>query len=322
MSNPIIPRSKKDPTKQASKVKRAISEIKDRYKLAWSEIDKLINSINFTYQSNSKDWIMINSQFDDLPLLIPTYNKGKFDLSAGEYDSLLFSIDSIIDAMLLDGGQINLWFFDYITEEANSGILDVFTNLAAQSEIYDERESIMQILTSQPFADRLEISKRNDYSKWADLAGKTKREIAEVIAESIARGVSTKEAASIIKKRMNVSYSYAKSMAQTEMLMSYRNARIAESQRAEEELGVKNRLLWISALIPTTRKSHGELMGKIKTREFVMDFYSRDGNRNNCYCSQSEVVIDREGNPIILESTLKRLKEDREAWEKSAAVFA
>ena len=139
----------------------------------------------------------------------------------------------------------------------------------------------------------------------------------KVITDAVARGVNPRETASVISKRLDVSMSKAKTIAQTEQVGALRQAQWNETDWAADRLGLNTGLLWLSALKPTTRTWHASRHGKVYTTEEVRDFYAENGNRYNCYCSQIPVLLNDDGS-IFNEGLAEKLAKERKQWPKAA----
>lgn len=118
----------------------------------------------------------------------------------------------------------------------------------------------------------------------------------------------------VISKRLDVSMSRAKTIAQTEQVGALREAQWNETTWAQDRLGLRTKLLHLSALKPTTRQTHAFWHGKVRTVEEVREWYSKDGNRFDCYCSQIPVIVNNEGELINI-GLVRRLEEERKSWE-------
>lgn len=123
----------------------------------------------------------------------------------------------------------------------------------------------------------------------------------------------------VISKRLDVSMSKAKTIAQTEQVGALREAQWNETTWVQDRLGLRTKLLHLSALKPTTRAWHASRHGKLYTVEEVREWYSKDGNRFNCYCSQIPAVVDEKDNVVNI-GLAKRLEEERAAWMTQQAA--
>ena len=75
-------------------------------------------------------------------------------------------------------------------------------------------------------------------------------------------------------------------------------ARMRRISEAESAPG-NYKLMHLSALSPTTRKSHAERHGKLYTAEEAKEFWSVPANRVGCKCSITAVLMDSNGNPVV-----------------------
>lgn len=238
----------------------------------------------------------------------------QYDFSAQRAATISDEIQRILDEVLLDGAGFNqLWIGIDVGGAYESGMMIAHGNLANMSADYAAQRTISDILYSEPYMRRLGIAYSSTYSDWRGLSDQGRAQLASVITEGIATGKSPAGVKDDIVKRLDVSHSYAKQLAQTEITGALRKARQDEATEANVLLGLNVALLWSSALIPTTRISHGSLHGSIKTPQWVADFYSKDGNRHNCHCAQTEVLIV-DGEPQMTERAKERYAEAKAAW--------
>lgn len=309
---PILPRGKINPlgVLATKPVKSVFQILDDKYEQIRIEVESVIGAMRYSESP-------VNNAFYFHDGVLYTVNETvKYSLTPAETQSIFDQITNIIDEILLDGGKRNLWLYEFTSKSGEAGGLQTFQNLSNQSELYAERTFLQQVLTSPAYINLINIANNGIFDSYRDLTAKATQDLNAITGDAIIRGIGPKELARIIEKRLGVSKSSARLKAQTVLLNTYREARRAESQRAEDEFGIKTGLLWTSALIPTTRVSHAKEHGEIKTREWVADFYSKDGNLYNCYCAQTEVLI-LEGKPQISEVALERMKEEKEKWEKA-----
>ncbi len=266
-------------------------------------------------ETNAQNWHFLCHVNGEDPTLYQV-NAGKFiyDMSAQQLSDLLNIVQAILDDHLLEGGERDLWAFDYVTQEAQRGTLEAFNNLSQQSDFYASQTTLQQILSSPAYQNQIASAYLSTYSDWKLESDRARGDIANIIADAVARGVNPRETAQVISKRLDVSISRAKNMAQTEQVGALRQAQWNETDWAAERLGLNTGLLWISALKPTTRPWHASRHGKVYTTEEVRDFYAVNGNRYNCYCSQIPVLLNDDGS-IFNEGLADKLKKERNAWQ-------
>ncbi|HDM8081165.1 TPA: phage head morphogenesis protein [Yersinia enterocolitica] len=240
-----------------------------------------------------------------------------YDMTAQRLADLLERVQTILDDYLLEGNGQNIWSLQYISDEYQRGTLNAFTNLSVQSQVYAQQTTLSALLSTPAYQNQIVAAFISTYSDWKGVSDAARADLANIISDSIGRGVNPRETAGIISKRLNVSMSSAKRIAQTEQVGALRQAQWAETEWAKERLALNTALLHLSALKATTRTSHAFWHGKTRTVEEVREWYSRDGNRYHCYCSQIPVILDIDG-MIVNSGIVERLSKERKEWQQSA----
>lgn len=243
-------------------------------------------------------------------------NAGKFiyDMSEQELAELLKAVQSILDDYLLDGGEQNLWAMDYVVAEAQRGTLEAFNNLSQQSQVYASQTTLQQLLSSPGHLNQVATARLTTFSDWKVISDTARGDLTNIITDAVARGVNPRETANVISKRLDVSMSKAKTIAQTEQVGALRQAQWNETDWAADRLGLNTGLLWLSALKPTTRPWHRSRHGRVYTTEEVRDFYAENANRYNCYCAQVPALLDDNGK-LFNEGLTDKLAAERKAWK-------
>ena len=77
------------------------------------------------------------------------------------------------------------------------------------------------------------------------------------------------------------------------------------------------RLLWESALMPTTRVWHASRHSKTYTAAEVEEFYQRDGNIYNCHCTVVPVITTTDGTFFFQDGMQKEMGAELSKWRKS-----
>ncbi|SWO48261.1 phage head morphogenesis protein, SPP1 gp7 family [Klebsiella pneumoniae] len=268
--------------------------------------------------NGEQSWLMCNNEGADLSLYQVNARTYVYDMTAAQLADLLQIVQTILDDALLDGGSQNLWALDYVAAEYERGTLEAFNNLSQQSPVYTSQTTLQQLLSSPAYQNQIASAYISTYSDWKGISDAARADLANVIADAIGRGINPRETASIVSKRLDVSMSRAKTIAQTEQVGALRQAQWNETDWAADRLGLKTGLLWLSALKPTTRWWHAAEHGKVKTTEWVREFYSRDGNKYHCYCGQIPVLLNDDGS-IFNKGLAEKLAKEREQWLKPAA---
>ncbi len=317
IGTPIVPRNKADPTQSSRQVSRMFNDIEDRYLNIKRRLKELFDQRLTGRQretNGDQSWMMCNN--DGAEPSLYQVNAGKFiyDMNAAELASLLQIVQTILDDALLDGGSQNLWALEYVAAEYERGTLNAYTNLSVQSPVYASQTTLIQLLSSPAYQNQIASAYISTYSDWKGISDTARADLANVIADSIGRGVNPRETASIVSKQLDVSMAKAKTIAQTEQVGALRQAQWNETDWAADRLGLNTGLLWLSALKPTTRSWHAIRHGKVYTTEEVRDFYASNGNRYNCYCSQIPVLLNDDGS-IFNEGLADKLAQERKAWQ-------
>ncbi|WOY02477.1 phage minor head protein [Dickeya fangzhongdai] len=297
-------------------------DIEDRYYAIKLELKAQLDRILIGRErlGNSQTWHFLCHTNGDDPTLYQV-NAGTFiyDMSAQQMRDLLQVVQTILDDHLLAGGEQNLWALDYVSAEFQRGTFEAFNNLSQQSQVYASQTTLQQLLSSPAYQNQIASAYISTYSDWKLEADRARGDLANVIADAIGRGVNPRETAQVISKRLDVSMSRAKNIAQTEQVGALRQAQWNETDWAADRLGLNTGLLWLSALKPTTRAWHASRHGKVYTTEEVRDFYAENGNRYNCYCSQIPVLLNDDGS-IFNEGLADKLKKERQQWATKEAA--
>lgn len=267
---------------------------------------------------NSHNWhFLCHDNGEDMRLYQVNAGKFIYDMSAQELANLLEAVQGILDDYLLDGGEQNLWAMDFVAVEAQRGTLEAFNNLSQQSQVYASQTTLQQLLNSPGYLNQIAAARLTTFSDWKVISDTARGDLTNIITDAVARGVNPRETASVISKRLDVSMSKAKAIAQTEQVGALRQAQWNETGWAADRLGLNSGLLWLSALKPTTRLWHASRHGKVYTTEDVRDFYAVNGNRYNCYCSQIPALLNADGS-IFNEGLADKLAKERKLWSKSS----
>ncbi|KSZ03878.1 phage head morphogenesis protein [Enterobacter sp. 50858885] len=264
---------------------------------------------------NSHNWhFLCHDHGADMRLYQVNAGKFIYDMSAQELADLLEAVQGILDDYLLDGGEQNLWAMDYVAAEAQRGTLEAFNNLSQQSQAYASQTTLQQLLSSPGYLNQISAARLTTFSDWKVISDTARGDLTNIITDAVARGVNPRETASVISKRLDVSMSKAKNIAQTEQVGALREAQWNETDWASERLGLNTGLLHLSALKPTTRTTHAFWHGKVRTVQEVRDWYAVDGNKYHCYCGQIPVLLNDDGS-IFNEGLAEKLKKERKQWK-------
>ncbi|GAA6558953.1 phage minor head protein [Klebsiella pneumoniae] len=269
--------------------------------------------------NGDRSWLMCNNEGAEPSLYQVNAGTYIYDMTAAQLADLLQIVQTILDDALLDGGSQNLWALDYVAAEYERGTQQAFTNLSVQSPVYASQTTLQQLLSSPAYQNQIASAYISTYSDWKGISDTARADLANVIADAIGRGINPRETASIVSKRLDISMSRAKNIAQTEQVGALRQAQWNETDWASERLGLNTGLLHLSALKPTTRTTHAFWHGKVRTVQEVRDWYAVDGNKYHCYCSQIPVLLNDDGS-IFNQGLAEKLAKERKQWATKEAA--
>lgn len=302
-----------DPTQQKGREKRAYADFRRRLRAINAEIQERV-----VYQLQPRE-IAVNGL---RAYLLNAERAYIYELDYLQLRRIDETIAEIIRRIMMQRGeQYDNWFQAYTAEAYQQGAAYAQSSLAVQSAVYSSAYSnIESVLFTPEYQRRIAVVTSRTFNSMEgftdDLITTTRR----ILGDTIAQGKSPRWAAQQLKGYLvdtegdqKKAASRAATIARTELGVSYRSAVMDESQRASESLGLVTKLLWVSALMATTRKTHGEKHSEILTRAQVADFYSKNGNSINCRCSQSVVVVDEKGDAYA-KRILDKMKKQEAAW--------
>ena len=269
-------------------------------------------------ETNSQQGYILGNN-EDGPATLYQVNAGTYiyDMTAAQLADLLQRVQLILDDVLLEGGSQNLWALEYVAAEYERGTHQAFTNLSVQSPVYAQQTTLAQLLSTPSYQNQIAAAYVSTYSEWKGISDATRSDLANVISDAIGRGISPRETAQVISKRLDVSMAQAKNIAQTEQVGALRKAQWQETDWARERLGLNTAILWLSALKPTTRAWHAARHGHTYTTEEVEAFYAERGNRYHCYCANVPCLLDDNGK-IVNPGLVERLAKERKDWQQAA----
>lgn len=298
--NPAIPGTPRDRTGSAGLLRRALAQINQRF-------DGLRKDVLAIFAR-----IPVYALNDEAALV-------RYGMTPEVMDQTMLDIQAALERWLQDGRQARylFWWNPFVDQAAQLGTAQSAANLAQLSSVYATARSLDQVIRSEPYRVRVGLARIKSYEHWTGLKGEAQSRLAGIIGRAVADGLNPRAAAKLIAEGLSVTKSKARQYAQTDITDTLRQARWAEAEATTEELGIKIGMLWTSALLPTTRRTHAARNGGVYLTDEVRAFYSRDGNRYNCHCGQTECLLDSSGKPILTNRVKKVMTEERVAWMSS-----
>jgi len=276
----IIPGTAEDPTALDAKVRLAAKDFARRFREIGRRYRKRLEMI--------PAYPVVNARYT-------------FLLDSVSMPALLEDLGRIVDSILLEGGDQNLWLYEvHVAVAERRGVAQAFANLSAQSPAYKaEKRTLENVLRSDPVRRRMALTKTRVFEEMKGLVGEAKTDLARVLTEGIGRGKNPLEIGREIAERLPVNVSRGTKIARTEMTMALKRAKWDEAEEAKEQFGLRSMEMHLSALSPTTRPTHAERHAKLYTVAQVRDWWSKDANAINCKCSTTTVLVDAKGKPLV-----------------------
>lgn len=277
---PILPSRPADPTGVDALERKAMKAFARRFRLVGKAYIEALNRIPAQPVANKS----YTYQLD--PLIL---------------HSIMNQTSSSVDAILLQGGESNLWFFEsYVDVAYRRGTAQSYSNLARQSSAYrGAHGTLRSLLTQEPYRRRIALLAAREFEEMKGLSNQVKADMIRVLTDGLGRGLNPRDIAQRLTKQTRLSLGRANRIARTEITTALRRARMDETQDANERYGLVTKEMHYSALSPTTRISHAERHGNLYTIDQQREWWSQDANSINCKCTSISILVDPEGKPLF-----------------------
>lgn len=300
---PILPRDLRDPT-GVDTLERG----------AMREFDRRMRKVLKAYKA----------ALARIPVEPAVNRRYAFQLDRFLLQSLLASLDIEVDTILFgDSPSDGTWFFEsYVGVAYQRGTAQEYANLAQQSPAYKAgQESLGNVIRSEPYRRRVALVRARVFEEMKGLSAGVKADMSRVLTDGVGRGLNPRDIARNLTDQAGIEARRANKIARAEIPTALRRARWDEADEAEEEYGLQTKELHLSALSPTTRATHAARHGKLYSRERVRDWWSEDGNSNNCKCATVSVMVDDDGQPVV-PSIIQRAKQAKTNMEKRGYAWS
>lgn len=308
-----------DPTQQKGREKRAYADFRRRLRAINAEIQERVID-----QLQPRE-IAVNGL---RAYLLNAERVYIYELDYLQLRRIDETIAEIIQRIMMQRGeQYDNWFQAYTAEAYQQGAAYAQSSLAVQSAVYASSYSdIESVLFTPEYQRRTAVVTSRTFNSMEGFTDELITTTRRILGDTIAQGKSPRWAAQQLKGYLvdtegdqRKAASRAATIARTELGVAYRSAVMDESQRASESLGLVTKLLWVSALLSTTRLDHASRHGKTYTRAEVTDFYSKRGQAINCRCSQTPVVVDENGDAFA-KKIFEKMAKQEERWMQSQGI--
>lgn len=277
MSAPILPRNPVDPQGTETLEAKAMRDYAKRLKqcpqfyldvLAQIPVEIVTNATTYRYQL-------------DTALLM----------------ALLDGAGEKVDALLLEGGDVEPWLFtQYVEVGMTRGIAQQVANLSAQSAAYKATRG--QVLISEPHRRRMILTRARVFEEMQSLSQQVKTDLSRLLTDGMGRGQNPLTIGRNLREQLGIEQFRADRIARTEVGTAQRRAKWDEADDAAEEYGNRTKEMHFSALSATSRRSHVERHGKLFSRNECRTWWAEGANGINCRCGTITTLVDKDGNPI------------------------
>lgn len=296
-SNPAIPGNVKDRTGTAGILRRASAEIRRR----WTGLQK-----------------DVLAAFDGIQTLaVNDTSKTLYMLTPEQMQSLSIELQAALARWIADGRDPAhiAWWSGYVQESSQLGAAQSVANLTQLSASYAASRALETVIYSAPYKNRLAMAQIKSQDHWTSLAAKQRADLTGIIGRAVVDGKNPRVVRKEIQEALGVGKSRAMLYAQSEIPGALREARIAENDYAAQDMSIKTAILWTSALTSRTRAWHASRNGRTYSTDEVRAFYSQGGNRFNCLCGLTDVLLDAEGRPILTKALQSAMANERKRWQ-------
>lgn len=296
----LIPKSKVNPTQTTALLIQATKEAKQRVSAFGAEALAAFAAIPVHSLNLAQD---------------EEEEQVAYGLSTEEMIALAALLALLADRYLVDGDYRTSWFSRYVDDARRLGLAQSSSNLAGQDDVYRWTRPLESVLSSLGFRSKSDLAKIESFNHWKGLSDDAKLKLSNIITQAVKQGTPPAEVVKQLETAIGVTASKAKRIADTDIPIALREAIIEEGEEAAKALGVEVKLLWVSALTPTTRSWHASRHSRLYTAAEVRAFYSVNGNRYSCKCSVTQVIL-RDGVADINPAIQQRMKAAKVAWQK------
>ena len=312
-----------DPTQQKGREKRAYADFRRRLRAINTEIqERVVDQLRpLEIAVNGLRAYLLNAEKVYI-----------YELDYLQLRRIDETIAEIIQRIMMQRGEHwDVWMQAYTAEAYQQGAAYAQSSLAVQSAVYASAYSdIESVLFTPEYQRRIAVVTSRTFNSMEKFSGDLITTTRQILGDTIAQGKSPRYAAELLKGYLlddkgdkdgaaRRAASRAATIARTELGVAYRSAVMDESQRASESLGLVTKLLWVSALMSTTRKTHGERHANLYTRAEVTEFYSKNANSINCMCSTTPTVVDDNGDAFV-KKVISKMETQERRWMQSQGI--
>jgi len=294
-----------DPTGQKGNRLKGRRGLRRRLKKAEREVKTLFKTIPRTRRQITK--------LQNRSAVIPVYD---YQITPEELEILNRRVAGVLDAELLqtstDRLPPNWWWASVVELPYRQGTAEEIVNfnqlltaeiieIRRQRGIPTQRLEIASVLLSAEYQTAARTVYAANFEVIKTLSDRTADQVNQMINLGIQAGNTPTKIAEMISERFDVARSSADRIANTEVNKAYNDARLNAVDVAAKQTGLRAGVIHLSALMPTTRETHGDRHGNAYTTAQQRQWWNSNANRINCHCSTTTVLIDNKGRVIDTE---------------------
>lgn len=300
---PIIPRSLVDPTGQTARVRAATAAFEER-------LERIAVGVREIYEPElaRTGTVVVNAAQYEFRLLPEVLQRLNAELT------------TLAESILLEGGPDALWFAsEFVIPAYQAGTAQQHANLAQQSATYvASRPSVLSVISSEPYQRRIGYLRAREFEEMAGFTGDVVKNVSLQLSQGMAMGRNPLDIARDMSDSVTGGLWRAERIARTEINNALRQARLDEAEQTTRDLGIATLEMHLSALSPTSRRTHMERHGTVHTVQAQRTWWATGANSINCKCSTVSVLVDEAGRPLVpaVEARARALR-DRKLAEYS-----
>lgn len=240
------------------------------------------------------------------------------------------TIDNLLNEQYLDNFtnyNNQFWLDEFIRSSYLNGAQDAYNsaaNVTAKQASAALAASLKEVSESSSFIagqlNRASLVGSRTFENMKGLTALTRADLSATLFDGMRRGLGVIELTNNVVARVGVSHSRGTRIVRTEINQAYRQSTRRETDVLNDDVygdsGFSLVMLWFSALTSTTRRTHARRHGKTYTTEAVDSFYSKDANEINCYCSQSQVLVDDKTGEVFQSDLMAQMTDQRKEYFK------
>jgi len=334
MASPIIhPLHDPNGPKISRLRKRVIDDIGFRIKQVEREIRRIVTDFLTSHQVGTKQVNHFEINLDS-PTIELNKTKYLYQVEQAEINAVDQLIARIVNQWVMDGQGLwsPQWYLNqYMTPAWETGASESLQSLknispavVVGNEISTEIRGldIQQLLMTPAYRRPIELLSSRTFNSMEGLSGDMIKDLRFILSQSIADGISARDAARRISAKLwpdEGGYKYrALRIARTEINSAFRQAYMEVNDDMNNNVfdkgGFKTMLMHISALTPTTRRTHAARHGLTYTSDEQSTWWSEDGNSVNCQCSITSVLVDKKTGEVLQQNLYKKAQEQGKAF--------